>query len=630
MITVENLEASSEFRELSDSLKQIVFLILETNTWIFIPTTAQWKKSKSAVKSSEDLAKSYLTDVWNYTYPETLKGVKFIEENYTSLQEIIKSQGDFTSSVEDNFRKAFYENLVEPSWTKLDENAWKNIKYTFFEDKTLIIAPTGRGREYKVIGQDHREVYKNLVYIGRLKYMSENVIKPLNKMIFGQKFVEISELSGENLPGSIAESLYKPKAVWGDSVILGMTLTSLSKITVQDYVQKSMEMFLAIPENEIKITNVISNDPNEPCFRFIDLNMKKGNCDSWKKWMKDTFEHHEITSKLFMAWLAGVVIADNNSKQLMYIHGFGNDAKSQVINALCEYFEQAAVALNKESMKNQFGFAKLENKRLITISDSKNPELLRTGFIHQITGGDVVDIERKQKDSYSAKMFGKILVCENIAPSINIDEVNQVTRLIYIKCRKRTEEENVALGIAMYDKNGEYVFVGSKEFPLKLIAETEAFIAECLEVYKEYCPTDSAIIVPKSYIEEVIKLNCGDITESFDIDLLNSNFKKGSEEDFISEPDFWNAIARIYEGDFNKKNKSQTSNINKLITTIFNIDKKWKRIDGINTRILSGIKLKNNNQDVDKHMDDIKATPKPKPRLNLDWCSEDTTEQDED
>jgi len=594
MLDINHLNVLESFRDLSQEKKDAIVLVInqtEDYTYDLI-----WKKGNRTF-TTDKMKNILMVNSWPFSPLVTMDALNFCENNAESINNIKTAVNTPTqNSIEDEFNQAFYENLVAVKWTELDELAWKDIKYTNFGDKTLIIAPTGRGKEFKVIGQESKEVYSNLVSIDRLEYMSENVVKPLNKMIYGQKFVTKSELKGDKLPGSIAGNLYKPKAIWGNQTILGMTLTALKPISVQDYIKESFEDFKN-PKNEIKIEKVISNDPNEPCFRFIDLNMKKGDCTTWMNWMKDTFENHEVTKKLFMAWVGSVVVAKNNSKQIFWLHGFGNDAKTQVINALSEYLGNAAVALDKNSLANQFGFAKLENKRLVTISDNKNSELLRTSFLHKCSGNDFVDIERKGKDSYSSKLFAKIIVCENIAPTINADEINQVTRLIYVKCKKKTEEECIRLGIGKLNENGEYVFIGNSEFPKKLVAETEAFIAECLEVYKTECPTDSAIAVPKSYIEEYITTNCADISESFDIDILNKHLEKGSDDDFVETNEFWNKIVDIFNGNFDKRNYKHTQNINKLITNIFNCRIAQKRIDGTRTRCYVGIKFKKDSLD---------------------------------
>lgn len=603
MITVNTFENFSEFAALDIEDKTIICSIFNMiiDVWTYTSNlrnqTYFWKSGRKQ-KTTEELVKHLIDDNWNYTYPDTLKNLKFVESHYESFNNMLRSQDGFSATGRDEFEKAFYENLVKDGWSKVDDNAWKDIKYTFFEGNTLIVAPTGNGREYKVIGQDAREVYLGLVALDKLKYISNVVIKKLNESIFGKKIVMIDDLNGNILPGSISQSLYRPKPVWSDNGgFLGMSLSTPtgSKITVLDYIQKSMEQFLTNPDNQIEIKNVISNDSNEPTFRYINLDIKSGNCETWENWMNDTFDKPEITKDLFKAWIGSVVVADNNSKQILYIHGEGNNGKSQVINALSKYLGNAATALDKNSMSNQFGFAKIENKRLVTISDNKNPELLKTGYVHKITGGDFVDIERKGKNSYSAKLFAKILVAENIAPNIDADEINQVTRLIYIKCRKKTEEECVRIGIGKYDENGEYVFLGNSEFPKKLIEETEAFIHECLKVYKEKCPTNSMIAIPKSYIENVIKPSCGDITSYFDIDILEETFEKGSDDDYISTKDFWDYVEEAYKGKFNRANSRQLQNINKIVTNIFQTEAIQKRINGKKIRVYKNLKLKNKN-----------------------------------
>lgn len=336
MIKSESLNVLDSFRDLSQEKKECIVLVIN-QTEDYVYENNIWKKGARTF-TTEKMKTILMVNSWNYSPKDTIDSLNFVENNFESIKNLNVKE-DFSSGIKDEFEKRFYEVLVEDSWSEVDRIAWKNIKYTSFEDNTLILAPTGNGKEYKVIGQDYREVYKGFVTLGHLKYINTHVLKKLNKMIFGQKFVDISDITSDNLPGSISQTLYRPKAVWGEKAIEGMTFqtNNNAKISVEDYIKKSMEIFLTNPENEVVIKNVISNDPNEPTFRYISLDIAPGEWSTWKNWMNDTFEQNDITNELFMAWIASVIVAKNNSKQVLYLQGSGGDGKTQVINALSEY-----------------------------------------------------------------------------------------------------------------------------------------------------------------------------------------------------------------------------------------------------------------------------------------------------
>lgn len=226
---------------------------------------------------------------------------------------------------------------------------------------------------------------------------------------------------------------------------------------------------------------------------------------------------------MFMSWIASVLIANNQGKQALYMHGRGNDAKSVIANVLGNYFGEACTSINKNSMTNQFGLSKLENKRLVIMADNKNPKIMHTEWVHNLTGGDSVDIERKQEKSYSAKLFGKLMVMSNIPPEIKVDERNQVSRLIYLRLITRSNTYLAEHGLGSFDQEGNFLFYGDSSFQENLQDELNYFLHDCLRLYDLICPTDSEIPIPPGMLKE-LESTCADPASAGLADFIEDHF----------------------------------------------------------------------------------------------------------
>lgn len=540
----------------------------------------------------------------NFTLRELLDLTKDLESRYTKLLEAERTQNYVALEPHKQWINAWKE-LYLSQFSKVDEDIWSGIGHVVTDDGAVMcVCKTGNGNQYRIIGNRPEELVDWMagMYMPdgrttRLAYIQEMIVKRILEYTIGyfsEEVTDISLIDGSVLSAAAMGSLYVYKSVMSrnNDAFIGYRLDKKKdKITALSYIETSLETFMARHEYRVQNISIISNNPTEPTYLYIPVNGKRGDWSEWNTWMNEGFA--EPTGKrAFMGWIGALLDAKNGGKQCLWLHGRGNDGKSVIANILSEYFGQAAVTLSGKSLTNQFGGAKLENKRLVIFADGKNQKLLQSELMHNLTGGDSIDVERKGKNSYSTRTAGKLLVCANYSPEINTDEINQVVRLIYIRMRKKSDEELIKKGLSVRGADGHISFVGSAEWPERLRAQLHAFLTECSIVYREVCPTGANILVSKELSEEMMA-SCGD-PQADSIEMMCSA---------LFESDMWGAGVPLNDlrkliiergRDFGLDGRSNfiVSAVNSYLFNTYSAQKSRKMEDGKRVYVMSNIKLK--------------------------------------
>ena len=273
------------------------------------------------------------------------------------------------------------------------------------------------------------------------------------------------------------------------------------------FVVEHPDVIASNPTNMVPMPVIYSNDPKVPALNYLNLDaiVSDTPCPTWEFWLK---RFTEDEAKVFMAYVWSIFDAGNTSRQLLYIYDKdGFSGKSVVLNAIFNGLgEDLCVALQKDSLSNQFAMAKIYGKRLITIDDNKNPNLIRSEKMHMILGGAVAEIEQKGRNSFSAKLCCRVIACGNVMLTIDTQALHESSRVIVIK-PKLTDEilQQIAAkdadGDVLRDASGRPKLIGDSSFGDRLKDEFSGFLFKCRSVYKELCPTRASIIVPDSILE---------------------------------------------------------------------------------------------------------------------------------
>lgn len=302
------------------------------------------------------------------------------------------------------------------------------------------------------------------------------------------------------------ELIYVPK-----TAALYTSADSNEKYNPFTHLVKKAFSLAAIPEFQANMPAIISNSPTEPALHYIDLRTirKEGPTPTWDEFA-ERFSADDF--KVLEAFIWSIFRAKNKGRQLLYIYDpDGFSGKSVLMSVLSRALgPDISASIQKDSLNNQFSLAKIWDKRLVTIDDNKNRNLIRSEKMHMILGGGWADIEMKGRNSFHAKLFTKMIAGGNVPLSIDPYAVHERSRLIMIRTRMNEEilkrfcqldsEGNLVL------KNGKPVMLGDPSFEENLLAEFPAFLTKCRAAYKELCPTDANIVLTEEQVDSLFNL----------------------------------------------------------------------------------------------------------------------------
>lgn len=251
-----------------------------------------------------------------------------------------------------------------------------------------------------------------------------------------------------------------------------------------------------------------------------------------KAWDEFFSKYTEDEMNIMLAMIWGVVFSKNKSRMGLWIYDrHGYSGKSAFLLAMTEILGSHLVGvIQKDSLSNQFGLAKIWDKRLVIYPDCKNTMFLHSEKFHQITGGDLAEVEDKGQKSFTVKMSAKMFIASNDLPQIDPSKKHERSRLVLVK-PKITDK--VLNAIAVKDANGDYVrdvygevvTVGDESFVSNLVLGKREMLINAYQAYRKLCPNNADYIVPDSVMRNIYAL---DTTERVSYEVM---FQAIFEED---------------------------------------------------------------------------------------------------
>lgn len=391
-----------------------------------------------------------------------------------------------------------YVKLRNSRYNEVDRSIYEGLVYTETEsggqaNGIQILRPTGNGKEYEIMGTCAEDLYDALMrmpaptynhipgqadvtYDNRHQYL-DALATHLITVAGGFEVQDASALAG--VPATACDTSIRLDIVKEGQDVLGYKLSHKGlPPCIQNLLKFSFDAFKA-SMTPIPNPKPLSNDPDTPCYCYIDLNRwQEGNCDTWLEWFRTGSYpgFYEDNVRTVSAWLYASTLDNNITKQLLWMHGPGNDGKSPVLRAIQSVFGSKAGALDV-SQDSDHASTQIVGKSLLTVSDQKNPNLARMGVVQKITGGDPIQVNPKYRDMYTYTAHAKILVAENVYPRITAHDPGQRSRILLVDIKGKTEEETIAMGIASRNADGVYNFHGDATFAAKIAEELPAFLA---------------------------------------------------------------------------------------------------------------------------------------------------------
>lgn len=171
--------------------------------------------------------------------------------------------------------------------------------------------------------------------------------------------------------------------------------------------------------------------------RLIKQIDPKPTCDSpaWNNWLERISD-----PKAYAAWIWSIYETKDKGRQALYIQGpSGLDGKSITCEVVQERFGvQFCASISKMSSfssNDRFGLSECNGKRLIVVPDMTNDRLTKYPLFKQITGGDRIQIEVKNKTPFSTRIDARIMICSNYALNMGPAD-NERSRILWLKVRQ--------------------------------------------------------------------------------------------------------------------------------------------------------------------------------------------------
>jgi len=182
----------------------------------------------------------------------------------------------------------------------------------------------------------------------------------------------------------------------------------------------------------------------------------------------DTLTNGDVQTQRLIKEYVGAIISNVQGwrfKKSMFLYGAGDTGKSTLINLITRIIGAENVAeRNLQNLNERFGKTAAYNRRLIYSNDLSFMKIEENAIFKNLTGGDSVSIEYKNKEPFDFKFKGFLLYGMNALPRFGGDKGEHVyNRIIIIKCENAIPKDRL-----------------DPHLEQKLYAEREGIIHKCV------------------------------------------------------------------------------------------------------------------------------------------------------
>ena len=331
---------------------------------------------------------------------------------------------------------------------------WKHFRQAIdpnFDEKANATLPT-KVDDVERLANCHSEKYPNKfvlyneiiceyqdgVYIER----SEKFIKRQLRRTIATEFHIYAQLRRErgldSDPPSISESLV--------SSVYGMFTSIIPEVTTPApcMLDGSKATNLIIVKNGIlNLDDLSKTEHTYKLFSFVKLPydyLPDALCPNWFKFLDSIWT--DSKNKDLLQEIFGYIIQNGNPLEIwILLQGATRGGKGVCLDMGCAVAgEKNSTSIQIKKIAGQFSLWKLHNKLVIRIPDIQSPKLGLSSevveFIKSVSGLEMLDIEQKHRDSFDARIEGKIFASSNDILEFNDPSGALFARLIVLKFTK--------------------------------------------------------------------------------------------------------------------------------------------------------------------------------------------------
>lgn len=201
------------------------------------------------------------------------------------------------------------------------------------------------------------------------------------------------------------------------------------------------------------------------CFKRFDWEPTQGPFPAWEEFLGRLSDRDA-----FMAYVWSCFDPKSKSRQYVWLRGEGQDGKSVVLGVMQDIFGNAATGISNTHMNraHQFVFSAFYGKRVALYADCKNARFGMTEVVRNVTSGDPVLIEFKNKTPFSTPLYVKLFVASNPKPEFTSQNSDR-SRVLYIEVAESQRKDDPT-------------------WRDRLKQELPGFLWACRQTYDRLCP----------------------------------------------------------------------------------------------------------------------------------------------
>lgn len=200
----------------------------------------------------------------------------------------------------------------------------------------------------------------------------------------------------------------------------------------------------------------------------------------------DEMMNRTTNAEALRQWIGSLFFDDADRRQYVWLFGHGRNGKGTLSNALHFVFQNASASEMPPTENDKFWTSGLLGKRLVIFPDCRVYSFPGSDIFKQLTGGDMIRMERKGQPQFSSHINAKFLFSSNDTPSVSSSEAD-TSRAIFCHVGAVTQEFGA-------------------DYQDQFMAEFPHFLWSCQQAYLKNCKPRSPIAVDKDQADQITSL----------------------------------------------------------------------------------------------------------------------------